>query len=216
MRACDGADGGTGKERALNRIRWAMIVVAGGFGLLFALADRASADVVDPATAHQPVSSSLMASPAPDEGSAQGEPAPLVPAEGAGRPATAPAAPAPTAPEPVPAVTKTPAPEQVVTRAPILEHRRISVQAATGLAVEGLTTSLQSVREGLSDVGAFLGRAASACQVGVSTGSGGPVLVLAVLGLATALDRRRVLHTRLSADEEAPEFLYAWDVISPG
>jgi hypothetical protein len=75
---------------------------------------------------------------------------------------------------------------------------------------------VSSVHRGWHNVGVFLGQAAGACQVGMATGAGGPVFVLAVLSLATALTRQRVLRTRLVADEDAPEFLYAWEVIAPG
>jgi hypothetical protein len=193
-------------------VRWAGVIAGGALWVLLGLARGASADVVDPESAQQPVSAALMASPAPGSAS---EPAPVIPKANAAGAALAEGAPvAAPAASPAPAVS-TPAPEQAVTEAPAF-IRPSAVQVAAGVAVEGLRTSWEGIRHGFDDAGEFLGRAASACRVGVSTGVGGPILVLAVLGLVTALERRRVLGTRSAADEDAPEFLYARAVIAPG
>lgn len=184
----------------------------GVFWLLFGLAKTASADVVDPRAAQQPVSAALMASPAPGSSS---EPAPVVPDANAAGAALADGSAAPEPVAPSGPVLSTPAPEEVVTTSKAFTRPSV-VHIAAGVAVQGLRTSWEGIRHGFDEAGAFLGRAASACRVGVSAGAGGPVLVLAVLGLVTALDRRRVLGTRSAADEKPPEFLFAREVIAPG
>jgi hypothetical protein len=69
---------------------------------------------------------------------------------------------------------------------------------------------------GFVDIGSYLGRVVSSCHVPMGSGAGGPVLVLGVLSMAAALTRHRVLGIRPTTDEDAPELLYATEVIKPG
>jgi len=189
-------------------VRLACIVGAGAFGLLLAFAPAASAEVVDTGSPYQPAATSLVAPSGEGstaEGADRGERASLplrmaVPAE---------AEAAPAAPAPLP----TAAPEVVVRPVP-------APHAGQPVGVEALPRSEQGpihrVQGAFGRAGAFLGEMVSACLVGVAGGTGGPVLLLAVLGMATALTGRRLFMGRWLTDEEPPEFLYVWDVIAPG
>lgn len=176
------------------------VVLAGAGAFLFGLALTASADVVDPASPYQPASTKLLSEK-----------------------------PSPVTPEMVPAeaveqeldggkgeergeAVATPAPEQVVTKAPAHVVRSERVRRSEAALEEAVATA----RAGLVDVAAFLGRVTSAGHEGGGTATGGPVIVLGVLGLAAALTRHRVLWIRRSTDEELPEFLFAREVICPG
>jgi hypothetical protein len=76
---------------------------------------------------------------------------------------------------------------------------------------------MHPLRSGFDRVGQYLGRVVSACEVGGSgTGTGGPVVVLAVLGVVAALERRWALMVQPATDEDAPEFLYAGELTPPG
>lgn len=204
----------------------AVAVVGGALLLASGHASASVPEMTDPYAVHSktkfpasnPVVTEPVATPAPSEGEEQGAP-PVseTPAE-ASDPAPAPAeamAPEETAAVEAPVypipMSATPAPEQVVTRS------ATSVQAPpaedpvpTGTARDARPTSRSK------GFGAFLAEAASACRVGAASMSGGLGLVAALLGSALALTRHRIVPFRSVGDEEAREFLYAWDVIAPG
>lgn len=180
----------------------AACVVAAAAGCAIALASVASADVVEPTSAFQPASMDLFT-----EGSGP-----------AGVPGLADAsieAPAAAVEEEVAddeAVVATPAPEQVVRPVPAHLMDLEPVGDAPS-ALERVTRPLQA---GFQHVGSYLGRVVSACEVGLGSGAGGPVLVLGVLSVALAFNRRRVLGSRTATDEDVPQFLYAWESTPPG
>jgi hypothetical protein len=176
------------------------LVVASAAGFFAFLSTTASADVVEPESALQPASANLMSQAPESKDAAARQPKPLEETLQA-EPAEAPVA------EP------TPAPEQVVSRAP---SRPVVVQEPAHSEASVLDRAVQPLRSGFQQVGAFLGRAANACQVGLGSGAGGPVLVLGVLSMALALERRWVLRARPAADEEVPEFLFAQELTPPG
>lgn len=186
-------------------VRAGLVAAAAG-AFMVAAALAASADVVEPSSAYQPASTVLL-----DEGPAgAGEPVPAV--EPAAQEASETKG---EAPRPAEAreqtVAATPAPESQVGPAPAhITHPDPADQRST------LARALRPFSVGLERIGSYLGRAASACQVAAGSGVGVPVLALAVLSLAAAFDRRRVLGTRSAADEDAPELLYATEVIAPG
>jgi hypothetical protein len=175
------------------------VAVAAGF--FVALASHASADVVEPQSAYQPASVGLLqeetAKAAVDQ-AAQAEKAKADEAK---------------ASEPDEVVVATPAPEQIVRQAPAHLVRQSTEQRSQPSVVDGITRPL---RVGFQQIGASLGRVVGACDVGFGTGSGGPVLVFAVLAMAAPFIRRRVLATQRSADEDVPEFLYAQELTPPG
>lgn len=218
---------GRGLRTTSARTAGILIVAAGALGFLFALAAPAAADLVTPNAAEQPVSSSLDGSPPKpiesseesEEGSsgeAAGEQpmaaedaAPAAEAEeGAAAEAPAPA-PTPLAPPPV----YTPVPETVIERVSPPVADRIAEAGESEAASLGM---LERARRGMREAGVVLKQVVRACQVGVGQTTGGPIVVLAVLSMVTALERRRALRARLATDEDVPEFLYAWDVIAPG
>ena len=174
------------------------LVVAAAAGFFAFLSTTASADVVEPKSALQPASANLM-SQQPESKDAATQPAPLEETLQA---------------EPAEAevVEPTPAPEQVVSRAP---SRPVVQEPAHGES-SVLDRAVQPLRSGFQQIGAYLGRVANACRVGLGSGAGGPVLVLGVLCMALALERRWVLRARPAADEEAPEFLFAQELTPPG
>ncbi len=176
------------------------LVVAAAAGFFAFLSTTASADVVEPESALQPASSNLMPQDsAPKEAAAKPQPleetfqADQAEAEKEAAPAT-------------------PAPEQVVSRAPA----RPVVQEPAHNDSSVLDRAVQPLRSGFQQVGAYLGRVANACQVGLGSGAGGPVLVLGVLCMALALERRWVLRAQPATDESVPEFLFAQELTPPG
>jgi hypothetical protein len=176
------------------------LVVAAAAGFFAFLSTAASADVVEPESALQPASANLMSqhpeSSVPKEAAAQPEPVEeTLPAEQAE----------------AEVVEPTPAPEQVVSR-PSRPVVREPVHSESSV----LDRAVQPLRSGFQQVGAYLGRVANACQVGLGSGAGGPVLVLGVLCMAIALERRWVLRARPAADEQIPEFLFARELTPPG
>lgn len=180
------------------------LVVLGAVAACVAFAGAASADVVDPATPYQPASTRLVS-----EESQSGERDPLVPAqplEQAFYPAEG---------QQDGEVAATPAPEQAVTQAPPRPHER-GHEPASERAASPLQGVAERARDGIDTISAFLGRVTSAAQPSGGAWAGGPVLVLAVLSAVAALDQRRVFRTRWVTDEEAPELLYAREVICPG
>lgn len=207
-------------------VRAAGFVLAGAIWLLLMLASAASADIVDPGSPFTP-SHPTIASP-------KAIPSPHVPVAPLSAPAEASAAEPAPEPSPAAAPAATPAPvmQAPPADAPDLEkapppiraraaQRSAAAARATAVAPIGseerpLEPVIQFVRERAVDVGVFLAEVASACKVGMSAGAGGPVLVLAVLGVAAALEGRRILRGRWATDEKLPEHLYAWDVIAPG
>ncbi len=173
------------------------LVVAAAAAFFAFLSTTASADVVTPESALQPASANLMSQPESEEAAAQPQPLEeTLQAEQAQ----------------AEVVEPTPAPEQVVSRAP----SRPVVQEPVHNESSVLDRAVQPLRSGFQQVGAFLGRAANACQVGLGSGAGGPVLVLGVLCMAIALERRWVLRARPVADEQVPEFLFAQELTPPG
>jgi hypothetical protein len=182
-----------------------VLVVAGAVGFCFALSSLASADVVNPKWADKLASNALLEKDQATAPSAMPKPAPS-------------AAPK----DQVSAalgtesgeVAATPAPEQQVRQAPPqIAHEPTSVG---GDAKSPLDVALRPLRLGMHQVGSYLGRVVSACQVGVGSGTGGPVLILAVLGLVAALERHRAFGARPTTDEDKPEFLYAGEISPPG
>lgn len=173
------------------------IVLAGAGAFCLALSAAASADVVTPRSAYQPASTNLL-SKAP---AAHEMPSSMKTSSEKVRIAGAQSKPEPT-----------PASEQVVrpALAPAAHEsaRRESPSVAYRLA--------HPFGVGLDHLTASLGRAVGACEVGFGSGTGGPVLVLAVLGVAIPFIRRRVIGTRWTADEDVPEFLFAWEQTPPG
>ena len=175
------------------------LVVAAAAGFFAFLSTTASADVVEPKSALQPASANLMSQQPESKDAAANQPMPMeetLQAEQAE----------------AEAVEPTPAPEQVVSRAP----SRPVVQEPVHSEPSVLHRAVQPLRSGFQQVGAYLGRVANACQVGLGAGAGGPVLVLGVLCMAIALERRWVLQARPAADEEVPEFLFAQELTPPG
>lgn len=185
--------------RALVRIG---IVLAGAVGFCFALAHVASADVVNPASAYQPASTTLV----PEGTSANEAPKPVSP-----KPAEKIAQGSEARPDET--VAATPAPEQQVKQAPARSVLREPIRLGGDSPIKRVIGPFQA---GLHKIGEYLERAVSACRVGLGMGNEGPFFALAVLGLVAALNRRRVLWARSAADEDAPELLYAGEVIAPG
>jgi hypothetical protein len=183
------------------------LVAAAAAGFFAFLSSVASADVVEPESALQPASAQLMQKDATSEEAVAAKPKPLEEAfYGAEQEKEQTA-------EQTEAIPATPAPEQVVGRAPM----RTAVQEEPshgGGSV--LDRAVQPLRAGFHQIGAYLGRVANACQVGLGSGAGGPVLVLGVLCMAIALERRWVLRARPATDEDVPEFLFAQELTPPG
>ncbi|MGH2758256.1 MAG: hypothetical protein ACRDKJ_01705 [Actinomycetota bacterium] len=183
-------------------MRTAILLAAAG-GFVVALSLVASADVVEPSSAYQPASTALL------EESHSTQVATGLPAEGAVAPqATGEISPdAEARVEPAPA---TPLPELQV--GPAASHI-VRAEPASESVVE---KAVRPLGAGLERIGSYLARVVSACQEAASSGAGVPVLALAVLSVAAAFDRRRVLGARTATDEDAPELLYASEVIAPG
>ncbi len=175
------------------------LVVAAAAGFFAFLSTTASADVVEPESALQPASANLMSQQPESKDAAANQPKPMEEALQAEQAEAE-------------VVEPTPAPEQVVSRAP----SRPVVQEPAHSEASVLDRAVQPLRSGFQQVGAYLGRVANACQVGLGSGAGGPVLVLGVLCMAIALERRWVLRARPAADEEVPEFLFAQELTPPG
>lgn len=191
------------------------LLIAGAFGFLLLLALGAQADIVDlnqPYSPTQPKQPETFLPTRPSPAPTVQPPEEAPPAAEAPAPAPTPVVEAPVRPAPAP----TPAREHIVTKA----VRPIRSEVVKTPIVQGPLGPFQqvigAVNTGLRHVGVFLGEVVSACEVGFAAGTGGPVLVLAVLGMAAALERRRAFMARLATDEDVPEFLYAWDVIAPG
>lgn len=177
----------------------ALILLATAGGFFLALSLTARADVVEPKSAYQPASTALL-----DEDAA----ADLAP-QGA---EVAAAAAAPGAVIEQREVAATPAPEQQVVR---------QVPTAVVVPEPGRIPALAEhvvhpLRIGVEHLRTSLGRVVSACEVAFGSGAGGPALVLAVLAMATPFIRRRVIGTRRVTDEDAPEFLFVWELTPPG
>ena len=176
----------------------ALIVAGGIIGVSVVLSSAARADVVEPRSAYQPASVGLLS----EEAAAAAMPEPTtteVPTD---------AKKAPEEPEATPA---TPAPEQQVVR-----QVPAAVQDLHAERSSVVHRLMDPFRVGFEHIGASLARVASACDVGLATGPGGPVLVLAVLGMALPFARRRFSRSRRAADEDVPEFLFAWETTPPG
>jgi hypothetical protein len=175
-----------------------LLAAAGGFCVALSLSARA--DVVEPSSAYQPASVGLIQKNAPPA-SDMPEPAKVDPKK--------------TEPEVVLApreVEATPAPEQQVVRqvpTTIMQPSVVDVPSVADRVVHPLRIGLEHIR-------ASLGRVVSACAVGFGTGAGGPALVLAVLSIVIPFARRRVTTIRWAADEDVPEFLFAWELTPPG
>jgi cytoskeletal protein RodZ len=92
---------------------------------------------------------------------------------------------------------------------PVLAEAAVSPEGSTDTSVASSTGPIERVKTVLAEL-------ATACQVGVSFPTGGPVLAFAILAAALGLDGQRFQRTRWLADEDAPELLYAGDVIAPG
>jgi hypothetical protein len=178
----------------------AAVVVPGAAGLCFAFALAAHADVGNPTSAYQSAFKIAQMQ----------QPAPVV-----AKPAPAATKPDPTnaqAPagrgEPV----ATPVPEQFVSEAPApVVMRRQSSEHGSAVAriVFGAEAKYREIE-------AFFGRVASAPQGGPGGGAGVPVLVLAFLSVAAALNRHRLLGNRWATDENVFELLYARELTPPG
>jgi hypothetical protein len=177
------------------------ILVAAAAGFALALSSGASADVVEPQSAYQPASIGLLDQEAAK--AAKIDPAPAEPTAVAEEKVV----------KPDEVVAATPAPEQVVRPAPAHLVREMEVKQEAPSVVERV---FHPFRAGLQRFGASLVRVVSACDVGLGTGTGGPVFVLAVLSMAAPFIRRRVVGTRWSTDEDMPEFLYAAELTPPG
>ena len=180
-------------------VRLGLIVAAAG-GFVLALSLTASADVVEPSSAYQPASTSLIE---------KGPGADALPAEertaaGSGE------ASQPTETRDA-GVAATPAPEHQVK--PVPAHITHTTPESQSSALE---RAVRPLGVGFERIGAYLGRVVSTCQVAAGSGVGVPVLALAVLCVVTALNRRRVFGTRPATDEDVPELLYATEVIAPG
>jgi hypothetical protein len=196
-------------------IRAAVIVTAGAFGLLGGLASVASADITDPSSPQSPPASGMRLPAVPQQQPSQAsnpvpsqQPAPAQPVIATDQtPAEAPPAMTPQA---------APAPEHPYIRSYTAPRATKLDRSSSATAFGPFDQVVSAVNSGLRDVGVFLREVASACRVGATPGTGGPVLVLAVLGMVAALDRRWVFGARWAAHEEMPELLYAGDVIAPG
>ena len=175
-----------------------LLAAAGGFCVAFSLS--AQADVVEPKSAYQPASTSLLEKGAPAAGIPSAETEAAKAEEVAQERDEAP-----------PSVAPTPAPEQQVVRqvptavVPDMDHTPSLVDHV-----------VHPLRIGVEHLKTSLGRVVSACEVGFGTGAGGPVFVLAVLSMAIPFIRRRVSMTRWATDEDVPEFLYVWELTPPG
>lgn len=183
-------------------VRAGLVLAAAG-GFLFVAALTASADVVEPSSAYQPASTELLKQGGP--GSVESLPT----EETAGTEQVGESSPVAETRDAAPA---TPAPEHQVRPAPA--HIVRTEQPAPHES--GLASVVRPLRVGLEQIGSYLGRVVSACQVAAGSGAGVPVLALAVLSVVAALERRRVLGTRFITDEDVPELLYAPEVIAPG
>lgn len=178
----------------------ALIVTGSLVGVSILLSSAARADVVEPRSAYQPASVGLLSQ---DAAAAMSAPTAEIAAKDVEE-----AARAPEKAEPAPA---TPAPEhQVVRQVPA------PVQDAHPERSSVVHRLMDPFRFGFEHIGASLARAASACDVGLATGAGGPILVLAVLSMAFPFVRRRPSGLRRVADEDVPELLYAWSGTPPG
>ncbi len=183
-------------------VRAGLVLAAVG-GFLFVVASSASADVVEPSSAYQPASTELL-----KQGSS-GSVGSLPAAQTAGTEHVGETSQVAEARDEAPA---TPAPEHQVRPAPT----HIVRMEEPAPHESGLASVVRPLRVGLEQIGSYLGRVVSACQVAAGSGAGVPVLALAVLSVAAAFQRRRVLGTRFIADEDVPELLYATEVIAPG
>ena len=196
--------GNSGYERGDLKllVRTAILLAAAG-GFVVALSLAASADVVEPSSAYQPASTALL------EETSGTQAATGLPAEESVAPqATGEISPdAEARVEPAPA---TPLPDLHVGLAPSHIVRTESVSESV------VEKAVRPLGAGLERIGSYLARVVSACHEAASSGAGVPVLALAVLSVATALDRRWILGIQPTTDEDAPELLYASEVIAPG
>lgn len=201
-----------------------LALVTGAAGLSLAFAQGASADLVDPARPYEPVirdnpvpAFPIVRVPATAPGSAvsEGESPPAMAEPTASEPPVVATDATPAPADPVATPLPVPAPESVVTRPAPRVHRLSDARAQEAPTPHLVDPNTNRPRI-MQHVRSFLAELVSTCKVGASAGSGGPVLVLAVLGMAAALDRRWVRRARLATDERTPEFLFAWEVISPG
>jgi hypothetical protein len=178
------------------------LILAAAAGFVVAVTLVASADVVEPSSAYQPASTALLNGSPEAAGSLPAEE--TVGSEPTGE--TSPAL-AEARDEPV----LTPASEHQVRPAPAHITRKEPAPHESGLA-----TVVRPLRAGLEQIGSYLERVVNACQVAAGSGAGVPVLALAVLSVAIALERRRLLESRFTTDEDVPELLFATEVIAPG
>jgi hypothetical protein len=181
----------------------ALILLAAAGGFCVALSLAAQADVVEPTSAYQPASTGLL-----EKGTPAGAD---MPAAKAVEQEKAPAKVEKLPPQPA-VVAPTPAPEQQVVR---------QVPTAVVPGIRDASSSLidhvvHPLRIGVEHLRTSLGRVVSACEVGFGSGAGGPVFVLAVLGMAIPFIRRRFFAFRWATDEDIPEFRYVWELTPPG
>lgn len=181
------------------------LTLAAAAAFCVAMAVHASADVVEPSSVYQPASTSLLQDP---KTGMQGSQMP--------KPESAQPKPlgetSPTVAEPRDQVAPaTPAPEPQVRAVPAHITRPEPVPQQSDLS-----QALHPLRVGFREIGSYLGRVVSSCQVPMGSAAGGPVLVLGVLSMVAALIRRQVLGIWPTTDEDAPERLYATEVIKPG
>lgn len=181
-------------------VRLALIFAAAS-GFLLALSLTASADVVEPSSAYQPASTVLLE---------RGPGAGALPAEEGAAAGTGEASRTTTETREA-EVAATPAPEHQVKPAPA----RVTTTSSAAQA-SALVRAMRPFGVGFERIGAYLGQVVSTCQVAAGSGAGVPVLALAVLSVVTALNRRRVFGVRPATDEDAPELLFATEVIAPG
>jgi len=181
-----------------------LLAAAGGFCVALSLA--AQADVVTPESAYQPASVGLLT-----KGSPASAEMPAV-APDAAKSEAAKAKEPPVVPAAAPEVAATPAPELQVVRSVPTAIVEPSDEEPSSL----VDHIVHPLRNGIEHLRTSLGRVVSACEVGFPTGTGGPVLVLAVLGMAVPFIRRRVAMTRWTTDEDVPEFFYVWELTPPG
>lgn len=178
----------------------ATILAALAAGFFYAFTSAASAKVVEPGSAYQPTSVELAkiavdaSKPSTDPFAAASQPKTEIKQA-----------------EPAPA---TPAPEQVVTA--VRPQQEFVPSSSSGSKASPLERVTRPLRAGAMKVGSYLERVVSSCPVGAGPITGGPVMVLAVLSVGLALERRRVLAARPATAEVVRELLYARELTPPG
>jgi hypothetical protein len=189
------------KVRTLFRVG---VLAAAAVGFCLALSTGASADVVEPSSATQPAAADLFVEETVEAAAAEASGDVTTPAETLQEPDQVPGG----------TVEPTPAPEQVVRQAPPVHIVRANPDVRPEPSVVERVT--HPLRMGFQQIGATLGRVVGACEVGLASGAGGPVLVFAVLSMAAPFIRRRVLATRGITDERVSDFLLVRELTPPG